>query len=265
MAKLDTYKPSINGSVTGSTGVLGITEIDVALGNVSGVSTLIVAGRNPDIDTGTVPEDVWLGGGAYLGFDVAGAETLDLVSTSANDTSTGTGARTALVVGLDGSYNEISELVSLSGTTVSQTTNTFLRVNSVTIITSGSSGNNEGQINITQTTSGTLMSVVGSRVGNDQQALYTVPNGKKVYLKNINATLNDANNTHADFFVQARSFGGSWITSVTVGISQSGGQINLKTEYTVLAARTDIRVRVDSTSSNNTDITTLLSFLVEDV
>lgn len=265
MAKLDTYISSNNIATGGTVVSTGLSDIDIALGNVSGLTFLVVAGRNPDIDTGTVPEDVWLGGGAYGGFDVAAAEALDVVSSSASDTAAGTGAQSISIEGLDASFNEISEVVVMNGLTTVTTTATFLRVNSVSVNTVGTDGVNQGQITVSQTTSTTVMAVVGSLVGNQQQALYTVPANKTLYLKNISATLNDANGTHADFFIQVRPENGSWQTSVPFGISQTGGQISADVSYPSIPAKTDIRVRVDATSSNNTDITAILNFLVSEL
>ena len=262
MAKLDTYQSS--NITTGNTLVVN-NEINIALGNVNGLSFLVVSGRNPDIDTGSTPEDIWLGGGEYGGFDVTSAETLDVVSTSALDTGGGTGAQTLEIFGLDSGYNEITEIINLSGTTTVTTTNSFLRVNRAIVNTAGSTSVNQGQINISQSVSTTIMGVVGSLIGNTLQALYTVPLGKTLYLKNVSLTLNDRNATNADTLLQVRPFGKSWLSSAPFGISQTGGQVITPLTYSVkIEERSDIRFRVDNTSSNNTDITSILEFLLSE-
>lgn len=45
-------------------------------------------GRNPDIDTGSGPEDVWNGGGVYTGFNATANENLECFSSSASDSGT---------------------------------------------------------------------------------------------------------------------------------------------------------------------------------
>lgn len=58
---------------------------DVALNRVNNYSINTKFGRNPDIDTGSTPEDVWNGGSDYTGFNCVVAETLSVVSDSAAD------------------------------------------------------------------------------------------------------------------------------------------------------------------------------------
>lgn len=76
------------------------------------------------------------------------ATTLGIASTSVNDTSAGTGARTLLITGLNSNYDEIQEVVTLNGQTEVNTTASFLRVNGANVLTTGSVGFNQGTIYI---------------------------------------------------------------------------------------------------------------------
>ena len=58
---------------------------EVALGNVGNFTIDTKFGRNPDIDTGTGPEDIWNGGSTYTGFNATANENMRVVSTSAQD------------------------------------------------------------------------------------------------------------------------------------------------------------------------------------
>ena len=76
------------------------------------------------------------------------AITLGIASTNVNDTSAGTGAQAVLITGLDSNYDEITEIISLSGQTEVNSTAQFLRVQSALVVASGSTGWNEGTIYI---------------------------------------------------------------------------------------------------------------------
>lgn len=78
----------------------------VAYGQVPGYRRVTALGNNPDVDSGTVPEDIWAGGGAYPW--MTGATALEIVSSSANDAAAGTGARTVTINGLDINYAEVA-------------------------------------------------------------------------------------------------------------------------------------------------------------
>jgi hypothetical protein len=63
----------------------------VALGLIVDASGVNKSGENPDVDTGTLPEAVWNGGGAYTGFPTTvpvGGTELQVVSSSAADIGT---------------------------------------------------------------------------------------------------------------------------------------------------------------------------------
>ena len=77
---------------------------ETSLGNAKGSSIRHIYGLNSDIDIASGFEAVWEGGGDYTGHDATAAETLEVFSSSANDTGTilssGTatgGSRTTLI------------------------------------------------------------------------------------------------------------------------------------------------------------------------
>lgn len=119
----------------------------VALSDVSGARTWNKFGYNPDVDTAS-EEIIAAFGGTFT--IMTGADQLDVVSSSANDTNTtGSGARQILIEGIDGSGAYLSETVNMTGTSTATTTGSFLGVNRVYVISSGSSDYNEGDITIT--------------------------------------------------------------------------------------------------------------------
>jgi hypothetical protein len=96
---------------------------------------------------GNTAETIWTQSNAYTW---NAAAQLELTSTDADDTdTTGNGARSVTIEGLDANYAEISETVDMNGQTAdagSTTTASFLRVNRMYVATAGSTGVNEGII-----------------------------------------------------------------------------------------------------------------------
>lgn len=115
-----------------------------------------------------------------------GATTMQVASTSANDTSAGIGARTLRVRGLDENYRRQDETITLNGLTPVSTTSQFIRINDLFVLTAGSTGSNEGSIHITDAndtfTSGepntTLYCSIGIADNLSKTLVYTVPEGE---------------------------------------------------------------------------------------
>lgn len=166
-------------------------ELSMRLGLLTGYSCDIKYGHNTDVDTVTVPEDIWDGGGTYTGFP-ASAETIDVSSSSANDTSAGTGARSLRLFGFDSNYNAIQEDVTLNGITKVTTAKQFLRMYRSYILTAGSGTVNAGDITIQHTsTTANIFSVMPSGYGQSQICAYTIPAGYTGYLRNFFASMGD--------------------------------------------------------------------------
>lgn len=123
------------------------------------------------------------------------AAKVQLISSSALDTSTGTGARSVQVIGLDANYKLQSEIISLDGQAYVESLLSFIRVFQISTYLSGSTHSNAGDIYCIMTGTGgtpsggvppTLTSCwalmpIGWGVGTS--GMYTVPAGEKVRLE----------------------------------------------------------------------------------
>ena len=156
---------------------------EVAKGNVSGHSLINKFGRNTDIDTGTDPEDIWDQGGLHVPPNLARIH--DIVSTDANDTSAGTGARTIRVEGISSGWAAQAETITMNGTTNVPTTLTYHRIHRMYLLTAGSGEVNAGNITATAQTDATVTAQITASMGQTLMAIYTVPLNKTGYLTNI--------------------------------------------------------------------------------
>lgn len=166
-------------------------EKSIALGLISGMSVVRNVGFNRDVGA-TQQEDIISFGGLYPFLD--NAEFLEVSSDDVNDTLLGTGARIIRIEGLLDDYTEVVELVELEGTTVVTTDNQFLRVNSVLVVSVGTTGFNEGIVSLISAATGQTQAEVvddsqGTGLNRSFQNIYTVPAGKTVLLKQATATI----------------------------------------------------------------------------
>jgi len=150
--------------------------IHIARGAMAETSHINKFGYNASVGTGfEVVADL---GTNYL---PTSAGVVSIVSTDANDDDGDTGARTVEIQGLDADYNELSETVTMNGTSAVTTTASFLRVFRMKVLTAGSSQVNEG--NLTASIGGTDIAIIHSDNGGQTlMAVYTIPAGKKGYL-----------------------------------------------------------------------------------
>jgi hypothetical protein len=238
-------------------------ELQVARGHVGWHETQFKFGFNPDVDDSL--ETVWAEGGLY-GY-LSSATTLKISSSSANDTSAGTGARTVTVSGLDSSYDEVSETVTLSGQTAVDTTNSFIRVNRMIVNTAGTGGQNAGVI---YAGTGTVTSGVPANkyatiaIGDNQtlMALWTVPRGFTAYLHQSHITVaTEQNNKYATVSIVARPDGAVFaVKDKFVVVADSRTQnYHYPLEF---SEKTDIEVRcIGSSSGANIAVSAGLDFV----
>jgi hypothetical protein len=155
----------------------------IARERIEGAAMVHLFGRNESVEGTEVA--LWEDGGAFTW--PAAAATIDVVSDNAADTAAGTGARTVFIYGLDGSYNEVSETVTLAGTTPVTTVNSYLRVNWAICRTAGTSRANAGVITGTHNDASTTIFHITAGDAEAHQAIYTVPAGKRAYGLSVSA------------------------------------------------------------------------------
>jgi hypothetical protein len=213
-------------------------------------------GRNPDIDAG--PEDIWNNGGDYTGLPTSFTpETVDVFSSSTNDTSAGTGARTIRIVGLKTSTSTDYETedITMNGTTAVTSVSSWWRVNRAYVLTAGSTGNNVGIITVRSTTTTANVFVFLPATFNQTTiAAYTVPDGKNILIKRIRVAITRASGAagSATISLRVREPGGVF-RAVRVFEVQTGSGVS----YTALGgdlypAGSDIKFRVEQVSDTNT-------------
>jgi hypothetical protein len=228
-------------------------ELQVKRGQIGWHEAIFKFGFNPDVDDAL--ETVWAQGGLYSYIETA--TVLKVSSSSTDDASAGTGARTITLFGLDANYAEVSETVTLNGQTAVNTTKTYIRINRMVVNTAGSGGQNAGVI---YAGDGTVTSGVPAEkyatiaIGDNQtlMALWTVPADYTAYLLQKDITAATAqNNKYATIHLVARPFGEVFQTKdkhvLDNGVLHQTYTIPLK-----FTEKTDIEVRCigDSASAD---------------
>lgn len=149
---------------------------EVAINRWANSQTWNKFGYNNDVDTGS-SETIWAPGGNIT--LLSSASTLDVVSGSSDDDGSpaGNGAQSIQIIGVDSNRDIISETVVMNGTTTVTTSGSFLGVNRVQIISSGSAEGNVGDITISATTGASIQSFIPAGESVTQQCVFFVPTG----------------------------------------------------------------------------------------
>jgi hypothetical protein len=199
-------------------------ELQVARGQISYHESFCQFGINTAV--GTSNETVWIGSNTYT--FPSSASVLKISSSSASDTSAGTGARTVQIQGLDANYEAVSEAVSLNGQTAVNTTNSYLRVNKMIVLTAGSGGTSVGNIyagtgDVTDGVPAVVVNQTGVLANETESGFYSVPAGHTAF---INMWTMSSGNTTPDewtrFTLRVRPFGGVFGIKAQYHIAASG-------------------------------------------
>ncbi len=234
-------------------------NLEVSRSRILKQSKIIIKGRNSVITTSSRPEDVWNGGSLYTGFP-DNAETLEIKSSSDNDAVGESGAWTAVIENLLDEDGVLMPdiIVSLDGQNwVSLGPIEYWRTAQARVLTAGSSGHNEGELTVRQTTTTANIMAVMPAEGNETAiAAYTVPFGCEAHINVIGMQISKGNGTlcGATCTIRAREHGSVFQSKLypTIG---SGAPFDYDGEYLDFPALTDIVQRVDDVSDSASIVT----------
>jgi hypothetical protein len=222
----------------------------MAQGKFSGYKVINKEGINVDIDTGSVPEDIWGAGCVYTGFPIAEAAAT-VVSTSASDTGTlsysylETPTSTAYVFGS----------VTLNGTTPVSLGHSVWRCNYMVYDHGDDTSFNAGVISLyhTATPSNIFCTI---QVGQSQTfcAAYTVPYQSTAVIDWKAATVRGSTSGSIDTFLWWRPFGKSPYLRFSASVSFGARYFDPVDYLVVIPGRTDIMPRCTFASANNLNI-----------
>jgi len=227
---------------------VGDFYFDVATGDVRDHSSVNKFGRNADVDSAAA-EDIWDGGGVWNEPTVG--QVFTMTSTSAADTSAGTGARTVQVSGLISSTGLLAnETITLNGTSWVTLTNNYQMIHRLIVLTAGTGGVNAGTIYAVGNTDGTVTAQIN--IGNNQtlMAIFKIPAGSDGCLLGYYASANKATGQTATIntILKTKPNGEVWQITEVVGLIKDGSS-NVVRKYFVPSCfepLTTIKITMDS-------------------
>jgi hypothetical protein len=228
-------------------------ELQVGRGQITAHSIIHVFGFNPDVDT--VEETVWPIDG-ILGHPPS-PTIMTVSSSSADDSASGTGARTVLIEGVNGTGGLTTEIVTLDGQTAVNTVNEYDAIERMVVLTVGSGGVNAGLIYIgTGTVTAGVPAVPYSAIGvGDNNSLvghFTCPAGFTAYLVHGKITVGPtAGNNYVVGRLKLRGQDGIIRTAAITTISE--GEVGYDFDYPVkLLPGECITATAQGSANNNT-------------
>jgi len=226
-------------------------EFMAARGLLSDVQIINKFGRNSDVDTGTVPEDVWNGGSTYAGFPTGAPEEFQVFSSSASDV----GVLTFTYLASDTSTAYSTGTVTLNGTTPVNTGVTGYRMHAANYSSGSATTFNVGTITLRhRTTTANVFCVMPVGRSQTNICVYTVPAGSTAYIRRLFCRMIGSATGQVDGSVWVRTLNGSPRLRRPFTAGTSAPFEEYPYGGLVIQAGADITVRISSASANNLDI-----------
>lgn len=214
--------------------------IELTKGHVDNAEMVSKFGRNTAVPNGSYEPVVESG---VLNF-LTTADEVRIAAGNAADAAAGAGAREVTVYGLDANGDEATAVLVPNGTSAGAASTTqFIRVHRAIVTEVGTFGGaNTGAV-VVETEGGTPLLTIAAGLGQSQQAVYTVPRGKRAVLVGGNVSVS-GNSTDIQLFMRqdilntASSIRAKRL--VRERYSLSAGSVNQERTYALIPELTDI-------------------------
>jgi len=249
--------------ITGGLNVPKDFWYEVGQSNVDGHRRFVGIGNNPDVDQATVPEHIWGGDGLYPWIPVGGV-SLEIVSSSTQDASGGTGIYQFQFTMLDTNYNEVTVVATVNGTTPTAIPGgPYLRINDGRAIAKGSGAPqwraiNVGTITIRDSGAGTTRCIISAGRNFLRQAVYTIPAGYRGEVTSMYIGFNRGTGGGATRYLTVANYSqnSSGIAILPLDLSCDGEAYRHDgVPGIVLPEKTDFALEIIAVSADNSDVT----------
>lgn len=168
-------------------------------GDIVGEAPITIYGRNTSVNNSGV-KAIAPDGAAYF---TDSQYIASVISFHMDDDITESGAHKILIEGLTSDYVEDNEVIDLGGETAVYSSKYFMRINKATVIETGGTEYNVGQIDLSL--NGNKATAIEATCGINSSAVYTVPAGKTAYLLSWGASTNAASATTVNIRLNKRT------------------------------------------------------------
>ena len=251
-------------------------ELEIARGAVPGVSTHVIRGHTVSAAAASGFRDVWEPNTAATGdlVYITSATTIEINSTSTDDTSDGTGLRTLLLQGIATLGSAQQEVITMNGTTEVLTANQYIRVNSMVGLTAGSVGWNAGNVVASAADDG-IQCEMDVTESISQNSHYTVPLGKTFHVTQIElntAKASGGQDARVEFkiYIRPGGDGAAWL-QLFDKVLHTGDSTELDvilpfpSSDTQATEKTDFRIRMDTDKDTTEARTRMYGYLIDNV
>lgn len=210
------------------------TGLAIAIGEFKDTAFINKFGYNDTV--GTSWETVWDGANVYTYIATAGTAVV-----TSDDTDDNGG--TVTVYGLNSSYEEVNETLTIGGSAGSVE---FYRVHRAVMTTANTGDANVGTVTVTVDSKSAA--IISPDIGQTLMCVYTVPTGKTGYLLQVDA--GTAKDLEHEIRLVIKHNGGVWNTKTYH--TQRGGFNALKFEIPIsIPAEADVEIRAKGSATSS--------------